>query len=166
MYKIVFDSDALIKLIKAKLPKEVFESFEAVISDEVYEECVIEGKKALFEDAFVIEMLLKEGLIKKLKARKNTDIEKILKEEDFGKGEASSLHLYKGIKAGAICSDDEKFLNFLDKNGISFVLPADFVIRLKEVNLFSKEDAINVLNGLKPFIKEQVYLKFKKQIGD
>jgi len=100
MYKLIFDSDALIKLIKTRLPKMVFKGFKTFITNEVYEECVIGGKKAFFEDAFVIESLVKEGLIKKIQTRKSPEIENLLRHERFGKGEESVLHLYGNINAG------------------------------------------------------------------
>ena len=166
MYKLIFDSDALIKLIKTRLPKMVFKGFKTFITNEVYEECVIGGKKAFFEDAFVIESLVKEGLIKKIQTRKSPEIENLLRHERFGKGEESVLHLYGNINAGVICSDDKKFLSFLDKNDFNFVIPADLIVRLKEANLLSKEESSRILDGLKPFIKEHIYFKFKKQIGE
>mgnify|MGYP001572128845 CR=1 FL=1 len=166
MYKLIFDSDALIKLIKAKLPKKVFKSLKVLATNEVYDECVVEGKKAFFEDAFIIETLVKEGFIEKVQVRKNPKIQNLLRNEHFGKGEESVLHLYQTIKAGVICSDDERFLNFLDKNNFNFTIPADFIVRLKETNLLSKEEASKILGELKPFIKEHIYFKFKKQIGE
>jgi len=166
MYKLIFDSDALIKLIKAGIPKEIFKSFRAFITNEVYDECVIEGKKAFFDDAFIIESLVEDGLIKKIKIRKSIEIKMALEMEKFGKGEESSLHLYHNLKADAICSDDEKFLNFLDMNNIKLILPADLIVRLKETNLLSREKAIRILDELEPFIKEHTYHKSKKQIGE
>ena len=166
MYKLIFDSDALIKLIKAKSPREIFKNFEAFIANEVYDECVTEGKKAFFEDAFAIESLVEEGLIKKIKIKKDPKIQRALKDENFGKGEVGSLYLYRNIKADAICSDDERFLNFLDDNQINFIMPADLVVRLKEIKVISKEKTSRILDGLKPFIKESAYLKLKNQIGD
>ena len=43
--KLIFDSDGLIKLIKVNLPQEVFDSFNAYISGEVYDECVTKEKR-------------------------------------------------------------------------------------------------------------------------
>ena len=60
----------------------------------------------------------------------------------------------------------KKFLSFLDKNDFNFVIPADLIVRLKEANLLSKEESSRILDGLKPFIKEHIYFKFKKQIGE
>ncbi len=166
MYKIIFDSDALIKLIKAKIPQKIFGNFKGFITCEVYEESVVRGKMAFFEDAFTIESLVKENLIKKIKAKKTPETQKILSYENLGMGEKSTLHLYHDIKADAICSDDGKFLRFLDRNDVNFIMPADLILRLKETKLLSKEDAIKVMDGLRPYIKEHIYLQFKEQIGE
>jgi len=164
MYKIVFDSDGLIKLIKAGIPKDVFRKFKSFITNEVYSECVTQGKESLFEDAFIIENMVEEDLIQKKQTGKNTKAKEILTDKNFGKGEESSVHLYYETKADAICSDDDKFLNLLSTNNVPFIISPDLIVRLNEVKSLSKEQSLKVLEGLKPFIKEEDYVRFKKQI--
>ena len=59
MSKIVFDSDGLIKMAKSGVLEVTFECFDSYISQEVFDEAVTEGKTFQFEDANVIEELIK-----------------------------------------------------------------------------------------------------------
>jgi len=166
MYKIklVFDSDGLIKLTKAGLPHEIFDSVNVYISEDVYNECVIEGKRGLYEESFEIESLIESKKIFKKKQKTNKRALKILKDHNFGKGEESIAHLFFNIKADAIVSDDKKFLNFLFNNRIPFMIPADFIINLHENKVLNKKDALKVLGELKPFIKDKYYIKTKNEL--
>lgn len=160
--KIIFDSDALIKLVKAGIPKKVFKEFKWIITNEVYEETVIDGKKALYEDAYWIDMGVKENLIKKIKAGHNKKAQEILNHQNLGKGEKSAVHLYFNAKADAICSDDEKFLNVLLKNNIRFLTPLDLILRLIETKIISNNEANNLVDNLKEHITEENYKRFRR----
>ena len=166
MYKIklVFDSDALIKLVKAGFPKEIFKNFNAYIPNEVYNEVVTKGKYGLFEDAFTIENIINVGLLRKKKSGFDLKIRRLLESTNLGKGEKSALHLFREIKASAIISDDHQFLTFLHKNKMPFITPADLVIRLNKVNLIDYKESVKILEGLKLFIKDEQYKNFKKQL--
>lgn len=167
MYKkVVFDSDGLIKLVKAGLPKNAFNFLKAYISDDVYREAVLEGKKGLYKEAFEIESLITENKIIKKKIKVDKNAVEMLENFNFGKGEDSSLHLFFNIKSEAIVSDGKKFLNFLFDNKIPFILPVDLVANLQEKNVINKTDALSVLEGLKPFIKINRYLEAKKKLED
>ncbi len=167
MYKIklIFDSDGLIKLVKANLPKEVFDSFKAYISEEVYIECVIDGKKGLYDESFEIESLITGKKILKEKSKTNSQAIKILKDEKFGKGEESILHLFFNIRADVIISDDKKFLNFLFNNELAFMTPTDLVISLyEEGSILDRDSALKVLEGLRPFVKDKYYFQAKNKL--
>ena len=166
MYKtrLIFDSDGLIKLVKANLPKEVFDSFKACISEEVYIECVIDGKKGLYYESFEIESLITDKKIIKKKSKTNSQAIKILKDENFGKWEESILHLFFNIKADAIISDDKKFLNFLFNNELAFMTPTDLVISLYGGSILDRDSASKVLEGLRPFVKDKYYFQAKNKL--
>ena len=168
MYKkrLIFDSDGLIKLVKAGLPKEVFGSFSSYITHEVYNESVIEGKKSLHQESFEIELLIKDKKIIRKKAKSNSKALKILKGHEFGKGEESITHLFFNTKADAILSDDKKFLNFLFDNNMAFVMPTDFIISLHKKNILNKENSLKVLEGLKPFVKDKHYSQAKNKLEE
>lgn len=166
MYKkLIFDSDALIKLISAGLPREVFNYFKAYISEEVYSESVIDGKKGLYDEAYEIESLVRDNKIFKKKTKPNSRAIKLLKEFNFGRGEESSIHLFFNIKADAIVSDDKQFLNFLFNNNVPFMMPVDIIVNLHKKSVMDKSIALKVLERLRPFIREKYYTEAKKQIG-
>ena len=69
MYKLLFDSDALIKASKAEFLGKIAENFNVSITEEVYNEAVEEGKKRFYLDADKIENLVNAGRIKVINKR-------------------------------------------------------------------------------------------------
>jgi len=166
MTKIVFDSDGLIKLTKAECLQILLEHFTCSITKEVYEETAIKGMERLYDDAFQIEELVKKGMLNVEKMKNNKQAQQILKSSGVGRGEASSLHLYFNTNARAIISDDRIFLNLLEQNNIPFITPADLIIRLIELNLISKDEAVEALNKLKPYVSKKNYNNAKENLED
>lgn len=166
MTKLVFDSDGLIKLTKADCLQILLEHFTCSITKEVYEETALKGMERLYDDAFQIEELVKNGRLNVEKAKNNKHVQQILINSGLGKGEASSLHLFFNINAKAIISDDRAFLNLLGQNNIPFIIPADMIIRLFELKLISKDDAIDALNKLKPYVNKDNYNNAKENLED
>ena len=166
MTKIVFDSDGLIKLTKAECLQILLEHFTCSITKEVYEETAIKGMERLYDDAFQIEELVKKGMLNVEKTKNNKQAQQILKSSGVGKGEASSLHLFFNTNARAIISDDRIFLNLLEQNNIPFIIPADLIIRLVELKLISKDEAMDALNKLKPYVSQKNYNNAKENLED
>lgn len=164
MTKIVFDSDGLIKLIKGGCYQELFEHFTCSISKEVYEETVIKGMERLYEDAFQIEELVKNKKLKVEKAKNNKHAQFILKYSDVGKGEASTLHLFFDTNAKAIISDDRVFLNLLQQNNVPFITPTDLIVRLYELKIISKEEAMEALTKIEPYVNKNSYNNAKANL--
>jgi len=164
MTKFVLDSDGLIKLTKSGIVELVADRFECFIADEVKKESVVEGKKRLYEDAFVIEKNINEKKIKVLKAKKNTKAQRIEGTKKLGIGEQSALNLFFELDADAIISDDQAFLNVLHRENVPFIIPSDLVARLLELKTLEKKDALSALSIIKPYIKESNYMKAKKRI--
>ena len=162
MTKIVFDADALIKLVKAGLPKEVMKKLKPAISEEVYREVVVEGKKRMFDDASLIEQFVKEGILVKKKAK----AKRFLFPPSLGGGEISSYWLYYQEKAKAIVSDDISFLKFLEKKQMSYNTSGDFIITLVKNKKLKTKQALNILENLKKSIKTKHYLHFKRILED
>jgi len=164
MTKIIFDSDGLIKLVKAgcfqKLPKH----FTCLISNEVYEETVLKGMERLYEDAFQIEELVKKKMLKVEKVKNNKKAQSILENSKVGKGETSTLHLFFNINAEAIISDDRVFLKILHLNNIPFIIPIDLIIRLYELKIISKEEAMDGLTEIKPYVNKNCYNNAKANL--
>jgi len=163
MYKqeFIVDTDSLIKLTKSEIIKEVCKYFNCVISEEVYNEAVTQGKKGLHRDAFKIEKLLEDKSIKLKRCKKDEEIEF---RGNLGEGERSIFILYQNSKNPTIVSDDNTFINFLKEENVNFIVPADFITLLKKLNKVDKLQALNYLENLKAHIKPEVYLKIKKKL--
>lgn len=163
MYKqeFIIDTDSLIKLTKSDIIKDVCEYFRCSISEEVYNEAVIRGKEGLHQDAFEIEKLLKNKLVKLKKCKKERKIEF---RDNLGEGEKSTFILYQRVKNSIIVSDDNTFINFLKKENADFIVPADFITLLKKLNKIDKVKSLSYLENLKPYIKPIVYLNIKKKL--
>ncbi|RLE81049.1 MAG: hypothetical protein DRJ36_01680 [Thermoprotei archaeon] len=61
---LVFDASALIKLAKSSILGDVVRSFRCVISEVVFNEVVVEGKRRGYSDALLIEKLVNADVIK------------------------------------------------------------------------------------------------------
>ncbi len=166
MTKIVFDSDGLIKLIKAGCLQKLLEYFTCSITKEVYEETALKGMERLYDDAFQIEELVKNGRLNVEKAKNNKRAQQILKYSGVGKGEASSLHLFFNTDARAIISDDRTFLNLLQQNNIPFVTPTDMIVRLYELKIISNDEAMKSLIKIKPYVNKSSYNNAKANMED
>lgn len=157
MTKIVLDSDGLIKLTKAGCLKEIIDHFECLITEEVYDETVVKGLERYYDDAFEVNEFIKDGILKVEKKCNNQSAHDMLGNHKFGKGESSSLHLFLNIDAKAIISDDRAFINLLDKNDISYVIPTDLIVRLYELNVITKEKSIKALDRIKIYVQKYSY---------
>lgn len=157
MYKIVFDSDGLIKLVKAGIFDSI--KLKCIISQQVYREAVVEGKKQLYQDAFEIEKFIKN---KKITVIKITIDETI---PGLGKGELSTLLLFKKLKAHAIISDDRKFLKLLDERQIAYIVPTEAIVGLASNKHLEKEKAIQALNKIKNLVRKENYESAVNALG-
>jgi predicted nucleic acid-binding protein len=161
MTKIIFDSDGLIKLVKAGCFRKLPDYFTCLISNEVYEETVLKGMERLYEDAFQIEELVKKKMLKVENVKNNNKAQSILENSKIGKGETSTLHLFLNTNAKVIISDDRIFLKILHQNNIPFIIPIDLIIRLYELKIISKEEATEGLIEIKPYVSKNCYDKAK-----
>lgn len=166
MTKIVFDSDGLIKLVKAKCYGKLLKHFTCLISKEVYEETVLRGMERLHDDAFLIEELVKKKMLQVQKVRTNKKAKSILENCNLGKGETSTLYLFFNVEAKTIISDDRVFLNLLLQNNIPFITPTDLIVRLYELKIINKKDAISALSKIKPYVNKNSYNNAKTNMED
>lgn len=163
--KIVLDADGLIKLGKAKLLALFLESFEVLVPEAVYEEAVTIGKLELYEDAFDLEEILKQGRVRILEVRLDPRVSELLTGVTaLGRGERAALQLYHAENADAILSDDRVFLRFLNDNHVPYLTPAGVIARLVEIGHLAPEDGINGLERLKGSIRESVYRKVREEL--
>ena len=160
-YNFIFDSDALIKLTHSEIIFNVCKIFNCLITEEVKEEAVTEGKKRFYPDAFVIEKLIKNNLLKVRVPKRKLKIK-----ESLGKGEISVLELHSGARKSIIISDDSAFIEYLENKDIVFFVPSDLIILLKKLNKISLKEAMHFLDGMKVFVKEEVYNEAKKELKE
>lgn len=122
---------------------------------------MIEGKKRFYNDAFVIEELIRQGSIK-IKDIKN----KIYVKEKFGAGELSLLNLRKEQGKSVIVTDDSAFAKYLINAGIEFIVPVDLILVLLRKKAIDKRTALSYLNDLKILIRKDIYDDIKKEIRE
>jgi len=164
MTKLIFDSDGLIKLVKAGCFQKLPNYFTCLISNEVYEETVLKGMERLYEDAFQIEELVKKKMLKVEKVKNNKKAQSILENSKVGKGETSILYIFFNINADVIISDDRVFLKILHQNNIPFIIPIDLIIRLYELKIISKEEAMDGLIEMKPYVNKNGFNNAKANL--
>ncbi len=153
----VFDSDGLIKVVHSGIFEKI--NTKCVISQQVYEEVVEQGKRRLYFDAFQIERWINENKIKVIKVKKKIEI------PGLGSGELSTLTLYKEISGKAIVSDDRRFLQLLEQEDIPFIIPTGIIVSLFESKRLSKGDALDALSKIKVFVRNEDYENAAEIIG-
>jgi hypothetical protein len=80
------------------------------------------------------------------------------------KGELEALKLYKFGGFELIVSDDRKFLNSLDRNGIPYLTSSSLVVYLLCNNKISQEDTIKYIDSLKMYISQGQYLAAMSEV--
>ena len=161
MYKFIIYSDALIKLTKSEILKDVCRHYNCAITPEIRNECVDEGKKRLYKDALAIEEFINKKILKVIDLKKAAKIK-----ENLGKGEISAVHLYFQEKKRIIVTDDSAFIKYLKQNDIKFFIPADLILLMKVADKIDRKAALSHLEKIKYFIREEVYNDIKKEIKE
>jgi len=136
---------------------KILNSFQCSITEEVYDETVIRGMERAHDDAYEINGLIKEGKLKVENIKNNKLVENMLENRTFGVGECSTLHLFHNLYAKVIVTDDRAFLNLLDRNNISYIIPTDLIVRLNELKVITKDESINFLDAIKVYVSGQNY---------
>jgi len=165
MNLIVLDADGLIKLGKVGLLPYVAESYNCIISEQVFRDAIEEGKKHLYEDVFVLEDYINQQLVKVIPIKLSAKAKKILqKTHSLGEGEKSTLHLFYNQNALAIVSDDIVFLNLLDRHSVPYFTPANLISRLVKIRKISIQEGLTILEKLRPYIRNSIYKIVKKEM--
>jgi len=160
MYKLLFDSDSLIKVTKAEFLENVTNSFEVYITDDVYNETVEEGKERFYEDAYKIQNLIDDNRIHVIK--RSDYLKKAIPKQSFGKGEVSVLQAHKN--AYLIVTDDLSFASYLNNISIKNISSAHLITALVKKGKISKQEAYYYLENLKPLIRKEIYELVKNDI--
>lgn len=160
MRRLVFDSDGLIKTVRAGLLEPIAREFECCLTKEVEEETIKRGKEKMHDDAFAIEDAVRQGLLKVMPAARMDSAETTL-----GKGELSAAALFRQIGGEAIVSDDKKFLDFLQQNGVPFATPTRLLVAMEKNKKINRTAAQISLEKLKPLVSRNAYETAFKQLG-
>ncbi|MGQ9734135.1 MAG: hypothetical protein ACUVQU_03685 [Candidatus Bipolaricaulia bacterium] len=164
-FKVVLDSDGLIKLAKAEVLEAVAKVWTCVIPRAVYEETVERGKKAAYPDATRIEQINQAHHIPCKRASVHPQVKKILRGvKSLGAGEREALHLFFEEGADAIVSDDARFLPLLEQGGVSYLPPALVLVQLARRKEISKDASLAHLERMKPLIKPGAYRRAKEDL--
>jgi hypothetical protein len=148
--KVVMDSDVLIKFAKTGCKEAIVSLLEVSIPMRVYNETVTESKGCL--DANRIQENINNRMIQ-VQGLPSSD-----------KGELEALKLYKSGGFELIVSDDRKFLNYLDRNGIPYLTSSSMVVYLLYNNKISLEDTIKYIDNLKMYISQRQYLAAMSEV--
>lgn len=160
MYKLLIDSDALIKISKAEFLDLVANNFDVITTEQVFEETVKEGKEGFYQDAYKIEKLIQEDKIDVLKTKFYIKSKKPSK--NFGKGEVSLYQAYK--KGVLIVTDDLSFTSYLQKERLKCISSAHLLPVLIKKHKLKIDKAYHCLERLKPYIRKEVYELVKGDI--
>lgn len=153
MYKLLFDSDALIKISKAEFLDYVVKCFKVIITEEIYHEAVHEGKKGYYQDAFKLEKFIKNKKINII--RKSHYQTRKKPKQNFGRGEISVFQAYK--KDLVIVTDDSAFTSYIKTENMKSLSSAHILAALAKKQKIQKDKAYHCLQKLKPFIKMEIY---------
>lgn len=160
MYKLLFDSDALIKAVKSGFLEHITNVFKVCITNEVYSEAVEKGRERFYVDADKIQNLIDGKNI--LIIKDNEYAKKPKPKQGFGKGEISVFQAYK--EDYLIVSDDLRFVSYLNEIPIKNIASGHLIAALVKKGGISKVDAYYYLENLKPLIRKEIYEAIKNDI--
>ena len=155
--KMILDTDGVIKLTHARVIDTVAHHETCLLTEEVYEE-VLQGKKKVYEDAFIIEILIEEKKIKLL------SIKRVSPPEGIGKGEWSCYIAFQEKKGDLIVSDDKKFLSRLRQEEIPFLIPSDIIVWLVKKNNLLIQEGFQALDRIYEKISSEAYIEAQQQL--
>lgn len=166
MSKFVLDADALIKLGKAGVLEVLLDAHEVLIPTAVYEEAVVAGKQEMYEDAFVLEEILKGGRARVVPRKGGGGTAADVARGSLGRGERDAFALYRLERADAALSDDRVFLGFLEENGVPYLTSTAVIVGLASSGKLPLDEAFRGLEKLKGHVSSTVYDSAKKTLEE
>ena len=156
MSTIVLDSDGLIKLGKSGALPALLVATRVLVPLAVWEEAVEEGKRGMYEDAYVLERVLtaEPGGAEVVNVEHTFDVG-----VSFGAGEAAAFAAFRQYGADAVLTDDQAFLGFLagSKPPVPAVVPTAAVVGLAESGHFTLSEARTALGKLESSVREDAF---------
>ena len=149
---ILLDADGLIKLSRAGVLEQVAQAFQCIIPDVVYHEAVTKAKERQYRDAEGIERIVQSAM----RIQPTTALD--MPELGLDTGETAVLALatqYEG--EFTIVSDDRRFLAFLNRQGVPFLMPSALIVVMAQQGFLTNDAAREVLERLRPMVRETAF---------
>ena len=142
---IVFDASTLILLAKVEALDLFLDDYKskAVLPKEAERE--VTAKKTF--DGLFIRKRITEGKIKVVEAPEEMAA-KLAEDFRLTKGEAEAVAVAANDKNIVLATDDKNAINACKVLNIKFTTAVDFVVRAKEKNLLTKEEALSKVSEL------------------
>ena len=161
---LVFDSSTIILLARIELLDALVNSYQGkiVIPEAVESETTM---KNTF-DALLIKKRIEEGKIKVMDAHDKM-IETIMKDFNINQGESEAIFLALKNKGSILATDDKNAINACKLLQIPFTTAIGILLRVKEKNLLTKEDASLKLVQLIEYgrYKKEIINDAKRRLG-
>lgn len=156
---IVLDADGLIKLSQAGVLEHVAQAFQCVIPDAVYHEAVTKARERQYRDAEEIERVVKSAMT--IQPTATLD----MPEFGLGAGETAVLALAAQQEGeSTIVSDDRRFLAFLNRQGVPFLMPSALIAMMAQQGFLTMSDAREILERLRPLIREAAFQRALQEL--
>ncbi len=146
----ISDASPLILLAKAELLETFLDDFpeQVLIPRQVQVECC--EKKDTF-DAQLIARLIKEKRLAVRKLKNQAAANQIREEFNLGKGEAEAIALAQATKAKVVFIEDRNAVNACKILKLPFTGALGILLRMREKELISKEEALRKLEILQKY---------------
>lgn len=155
-FRVVLDSDGLIKLAKVGILEVVVGAWTCLIPQAVWAETVERGMKAAYPDALAIHEALGRSTVQPA-SRHPRAAALLAHKRGLGRGEQEALHLFFAARADAIISDDIAFLTVLGHAGVRYLPPALVLVQLARERHLELRAALEGLEQMRPFVRPEVY---------
>jgi len=155
-FRVVLDSDGLIKLTKAGILEVVVRAWTCLIPQAVWAETVEREIKAAYSDALAIHEAIHRSMVQpRIRHPRATAL--LAQKHGLGQGEQEALHLFFRARADAIVSDDVAFLTVLSRAGVRYMPPPLVLVQLARERHLEPQAALEGLERMRRFIRPEVY---------
>ncbi len=155
-FRVVVDSDGVIKLAKADILKVMLKTWDCLIPQAVYEETVERGVRGAYPDALAIREVLQPQTVRPMVRHPRATM-LLQHKRSLGRGEQEALHLFFRARVHTIITDDAAFVTVLDQAGISYLPPALVLIELVHHQELEPRAALEGLERMRTLIRAEIY---------
>jgi predicted nucleic acid-binding protein len=163
-FRVVLDSDGLIKLAKADILEVVFKAWDCLVPRAVYVETVERGIRAAYPDALVIREVLQPQAVRPMVRHPRATL-LLQQKRNLGRGEQEALHLFFRARAHTIISDDAAFVTVLDQAGVPYLPPALVLVELVHHQQLEPRAALEGLERMRVLIRPEIYRMARSKLG-